>query len=186
MPWRTSVGCSSMRASPRSAVDDERVEERFGHEQAAVPERGWQHGERCRRERPARAREPALPRGRRERRPATSRAPGAPGRSPRRDARSPDRQRKPDERGREQAVVRNRRVPNGRACPTPRATARRGRRSSRPERSRARRTSVLRAKRATAERSTIAPTANAACHSEARPRLVQPCRTGRLDYPATL
>ncbi len=91
---------------------DERIEERFGHQQAAVPERGWQHGDRGSAERPARAHEPGSPevdgdgdQRHRERLKGLRRC----------DARREvsRRQRKADESGCEQAVVRNRALSDG-------------------------------------------------------------------------
>ena len=95
---------------PQERRDHQRVEERFGHEQAAVPERWGQHGERCRRESPARTRDRLSPEvdgnGDQRHRESLERL------GDRHAAGEvAHRQRQTDERGREQAVVGNGRVP---------------------------------------------------------------------------
>ena len=111
-PCRSSVGLLQHAGKREERGRDERVEERLGHQQAAVPERGWQHGDRGSAERPARAREPDSQevdgdgdQRHRERLKGLRRC----------DARREvsRRQRKADESGCEQAVVRNRALPNG-------------------------------------------------------------------------
>ena len=96
----------------------QRIEERFGHEQAAVPERGRQHGERCRRESPTRASDRLSPEvdGNRDHGDRESLE-----RLGYRHAASElaDSQRQADECGGEQAVVRNGRIPDGQRARLP-------------------------------------------------------------------